>query len=81
LYEEISSKKLFCIKTISPNRPEFEKDCLLAEVQAIKSIDHPNVVRLYDDHFDETGFHFVMEYMDKGDLNDFLKSQKNYSRN
>lgn len=38
------------------------------EVDILKSLDHPNVVRLYEALEDDDGTHLVMEYLEGGDL-------------
>lgn len=38
------------------------------ELEALRSVDHPNIVKLYETYEDENYFHIVMEYCEGGDL-------------
>lgn len=40
----------------------------LKEVEVLKAIDHPNIIKYYDSFADENYLYIVMEYAQKGDL-------------
>lgn len=40
----------------------------LKEVEVLKAIDHPNIIKYYDSFTDENYLYIVMEYAQKGDL-------------
>lgn len=54
------------------------KKALMKEVEILKSISHPNIVKLYDVIEDDRSIHLVMEYVNGGSLqqNLRLKSKK-----
>lgn len=41
---------------------------LKREIQALMSVDHPNIVKLYECFEDADEFHLVMEYLEGGEL-------------
>ena len=47
------------------------------ELEALRSVDHPNIVKLYETYEDENYFHIVMEYCEGGDLlSKFIQTRK-----
>jgi len=48
-------------------------DCAVTgQVEVMKMLDHPGIVRLYETYRDQTKLHLVMEQCQGGDLFDFL---------
>ena len=48
---------------------------IIREVDNMKSLTHPNIVRLYDYYIvDDTDFYMVMEYCPGGTLNHYLSN-------
>jgi serine/threonine protein kinase len=45
------------------------------EIAVFKSLNHENVVKLYEIFEDEGNLYLVMEYMEKGDLLTYIKNQ------
>lgn len=45
---------------------------LKTEIDALMSVDHPNIVKLYDVLEDQDYFHLVMEYCEGQELIDWL---------
>jgi serine/threonine protein kinase len=39
------------------------------------SVDHPNIVKLYECFEDTNEYHLVMEYLEGGDLFDYIRSK------
>eukprot|EP00039_Didymoeca_costata_P001766 m.54888 g.54888 ORF g.54888 m.54888 type:complete len:774 (+) comp10957_c0_seq2:421-2742(+) len=53
-----------------------EKEEVKAEARILASLDHPNIIKLMDDSFIESGsLHIVTEYADKGDLYHLITRQ------
>lgn len=38
------------------------------ELEILNQLDHPNIIRVYEEYEDEMYYHFVMEYCGGGDL-------------
>lgn len=49
------------------------KDRCLKEVELLKVVDHPNVVKFYDSFIFENELYIATEFADKGDLRKYLK--------
>ena len=46
-------------------------DAISNEISILYSLDHPNIVKLYEVYDYENYIHLVTEYLDRGDLNQF----------
>lgn len=57
---------------------EREKQQLVSEVNILRELRHPNIVRYYDRLIDkkETKIYIIMEYCEGGDLGSLLKKAK-----
>jgi serine/threonine protein kinase len=60
--------------------PEEQKG-LLREVEIMRTIDHPNIVKLYDFFEDEEKFYVVLEYIPGGELFERLVEKTYYTEN
>jgi serine/threonine protein kinase len=70
LGEHTSMKRLVALKVLHPNRKD-EKTFLkrfLREAQAIATLDHPNVVKVFDVDNDGKVYYMAMEYVEGIDL-------------
>ena len=66
------SSKKFAIKTIDKHKIKKELHLLKRELEILKTLDHPNIVKFYETYQDENYFHLVMEYLSGGELLDRL---------
>jgi serine/threonine protein kinase len=67
------TKKTFAIKTIDLCIVGSEQLHLLRdEVEIMKMLDHPNVIKLYETFEEENKLHLVLELCEGGDLFDFI---------
>jgi NIMA (never in mitosis gene a)-related kinase len=55
--------------------PSESRDKALQEVQLLRSLDHPNIVRLKDSFQEKGILHILMEYVDGGDLAQMIKQR------
>lgn len=63
------------IKMIKTNEiPEEERNAMLKEVSILKSLDHPNIIKMFDMYQDETYYYIVIEYCSGGELFDRVKN-------
>ena len=69
------------IKSIEKSRfPEAEyRDMFLNEINILKKMDHPNIVKLFEFYEDNTHFHLVTEYVAGGELFDYIIASKRFS--
>lgn len=56
------------------NQNNFEE-----EVNIIKTLDHPNIFKIYEFFNDEDKYFLITEYLEGGELFEFISSQKNLS--
>uniref|UniRef100_A0A7S1GW29 cGMP-dependent protein kinase n=2 Tax=Hemiselmis andersenii TaxID=464988 RepID=A0A7S1GW29_HEMAN len=67
------TKKVFAVKSIDLYKIHADKlDMLRNEVEVMKLLDHPNIVRLYETYEEEDKLHLILELCEGGDLFDYL---------
>jgi calcium-dependent protein kinase len=49
------------------------------EISILKSVDHPNIIKLFECYYDTNYYYMVEEYCSGGDLYDYIKKQKYFS--
>ena len=75
LSEKKNSNKLFATKKISreiADRPNFKK-YLIIEIEILKMLNHPNIVKLEDFKKSANSYYIIMEYINGGGLSQCLK--------
>lgn len=58
---------------------EGEKESMEVEIQVLKQLDHPNIIKLYDIFEEEKYLCLVIELMEGGELFDQLESLTQFS--
>lgn len=53
-----------------------EREKFVAEIDIMRRLDHPNIVKLYEFYEDENNYHLVTEYLQGGELFDFIIQSK-----
>ncbi len=67
------TKNVYAIKTIDLCKIRADQlDSLRDEVNIMKMLDHPNVIKLYETFEEENKLHLVLELCDGGDLFEFI---------
>jgi calcium-dependent protein kinase len=83
LYRDKSCKSMkFAIKTIKKEGLyETMRNCILEEVNILRELDHPNIIKYYETYEDDFYIHIVMEYLQGEDLFKVITNRKynNYS--
>ena len=74
--DDDKSKSTFvAVKKLKPNAPNTTKEAFEKEVKFMARLDNRNVIRMLGVCYRDTPF-IMMEYMEKGDLNQYLKKFK-----
>lgn len=63
----IPKKKIVALKVIECKSDKI-KEQVRREIKIQQSLDHPNVVKLYDYFYDESNYYLVLEYCSKGEI-------------
>jgi len=50
-----------------------------SEIELLKSLDHPNIVKVYEYYEDDHYFYIITDYVDGGELFDEIIKRKNLS--
>jgi calcium-dependent protein kinase len=67
----------FAIKTMKKSELSNERiDSIKHEVEVLKKLDHPNIVKYFDTYEDESCIHIVMEYIPGENLMQIIKQKK-----
>ena len=74
--EQTDQKKLYAIKTIEKEKVKESIHVIHRELEILKDLDHPNIIKFYETYHDGMYFHFVMEYCEGGDLLDTITEKK-----
>jgi WNK lysine deficient protein kinase len=61
------------IKISSFEKARNERESFLKEIDLLKSISHPSIIKIYDFWFTEKNFVFITELMTSGTLRDYVK--------
>ena len=71
------------IKVIPKNnlRPGFTKDEIIQEINILKSLDHPHIIKMFEFYVDDNNYYLVNEFCSEGDLNEKLHKIKFFSEN
>jgi calcium-dependent protein kinase len=67
------------VKSIAKDSAKYHQDFIERELDCLRSLDHPNIVKFYEIYQDRKYFHIVMEYCSGGDLLDLLCKQHHLS--
>ena len=52
-----------------------DKSEFLNEIELLKTVDHPNIIKLFDCYYDKTFYYLIEEYCSGGDLFDYIKKE------
>ena len=71
--------KKFAVKTITKEKIKKDVHLLMRELEILRSLDHPNIIKFYESYQDEKFFHLVMEYCEGGELLERIIKKGNLS--
>lgn len=76
--ENINTKMPVAVKEMPFDKIKKIKENIKREFTLLKTLDHPNIIRLYDVYFDESSknIYFMIDLYERGDLSMFLNNKK-----
>lgn len=74
-------KRLFAIKNIKKEKFKDKMSLFMREIEFLKILDHPNIIKFYEVYEDQEEIHLVMEYCKGGDLKTKIKEKIRFSEN
>lgn len=72
-----STNFLRAVKAIE--RKHIDSNSFSNEIAILKTVDHPNIIKLFDCYYDNNFYYMVEEYCSGGDLFDYIQKIKNFS--
>lgn len=79
LYVDTHSKTFrYAIKTIKKNFLRSNIESIKSEINILRSLDHPNIVKYFETYEDENYLHIVMEYIEGDNLFRVLTKQNKF---
>ena len=53
-----------------------DKNEFVNEIEVLKTVDHPNIIKLFDCYYDRNFYYMIEEYCSGGDLFDYIQKEK-----
>ena len=77
---KVKNKNTNLIRAMKIIPKNFQKDNkeILREINILKNLDHPNVMKIYEFLEDEHNYYLIQEFCDEGDLETALDNKKIY---
>lgn len=72
---DMSKKRLFAVKTIEKTLHQKEIRRFLREIEILKTLDHPNVIRFYEAYESPSSYFIIQEFCGGGDLGRLFEIQ------
>ena len=67
-WNKMNPGKIYAVKTMSKKKLKQDLYLLKRELAILKTLDHPNIIKLFEVYQDENFFHLVMEFCGGGEL-------------
>ena len=77
LVQDSKTKKKLALKVVKYTEDKKTNEQIENEVKLSRFLKHENIIRIYATYFLKNNIHFVMEYMDRGTIEDLIKKKKN----
>ena len=76
------NRQVRAVKAIKKARlEESEKELLFAEIEVLKELDHPNIIKVFEVYEDEKRFYIVTELVKGGELFDKISEMRKFDEN
>ncbi len=72
-------KRKFAVKSIFKDRIAHKMYVITREIEILKTLDHPNIIKLFETYQDKLHFHIVMEYCGGGELISRITKEKQFN--
>ena len=76
---EISTGRVIAVKKMSIGNSQSKYNKIKKEIDLLKSLDHPNIVKYYDFFQEEEYIYLMMEYLEGCTLKQYIKKNENIS--
>ena len=76
---EISTGRVIAVKKMSIGDSKSKYNKIIKEINLLKSLDHPNIVKYYDFFQEEEYIYLMMEYLEGCTLKQYIKNNENIS--
>ena len=76
---EISTGRIIAVKKMSIGDSQSKYNKIIKEINLLKSLDHPNIVKYYDFFQEEEYIYLMMEYLEGCTLKQYIKNNENIS--
>mmetsp|Transcript_873 Transcript_873/g.2105 ORF Transcript_873/g.2105 Transcript_873/m.2105 type:complete len:506 (-) Transcript_873:7312-8829(-) len=75
------SHRPVAIKSVNKSKIQRSLELIRRELEILQSVDHPNIIKLYEAYEDTKYLHLVTELCTGGDLVEYILESKNFSEN
>ena len=74
---EISTEKIVAVKILNIHNSKIKKENIIKEVNLLKNLNHPNIVKFLDYYEETDNIYIVMEYYEGGTLKQYIQDNQN----
>ena len=74
---EISTEKIVAVKILNIRNSKIKKENIIKEVNLLKNLNHPNIVKFLDFYEEADKIYIVMEYYEGGTLKQYIQDNQN----
>ena len=79
VYKVIQKKTNYLRAVKAIKKKNVDKDEFLNEIEVLKTLDHPNIIKLFDCYYDRNFYYMVEEYCSGGDLFDYIQREQGFN--
>jgi len=76
VYKVLQRKTNYLRAVKAIKKKNVEKNEFLNEIEVLKTVDHPNIIKLFECYYDRNFYYMVEEYCSGGDLFDYIQKEK-----
>ena len=75
VYKVIQRKTNYLRAVKAIKKKYVEKNEFLNEIELLKTVDHPHIIKIFDCYYDKTFYYLIEEYCSGGDLFDYIQKE------